>query len=96
MSGTKSAVLTPCMTFEFSIIQLMNILIENNDDLEPSIYYVSINNFGLFLNHPSTHLLCRHKYSTGRQQNLPFCRPTYPVDVIYGWSLNYLYSGRKN
>ena len=38
--------------------------------------------FGLFLTHPPTHpleVINQHKYSTERQQNWQFTRPTHPV-----------------
>ena len=46
--------------------------------------------------HFLTHPLCQHEYSTERQQNCPFSRPTHPpsqphspfADVIYEWSLS--------
>ena len=51
-----------------------------------TIHILRPHNFGLFLTHPST----LHKYSTERQQNCQFSRPTHP-DVIYGWSLTAMF-----
>ena len=55
----------------------------------PSLYYVSIFLAFLYPNHPPY----QHKYSTERQQNWPFYRPTHTpshfADVIYVWFLTY-------
>ena len=44
-----------------------------------TIHILRQHNFGLFLTPAYPHPLCNHKYSTERQQNWPFSRPTHPV-----------------